>query len=74
MGYQWISQSYHKVHCAENCRHDISASVCPLSDFQQTSGRLRKMYTRSRRRTSSGEVRRDSLNKFRPILGGIGIV
>ena len=40
----------------------------------ETSGRLRKMYTRSRRRTSSGEVRRDSLNKFRPILGGISIV
>ena len=28
------------------------------------------MYSRSRRRTHSGEVRRDSLNKFRPILGG----
>ena len=28
------------------------------------------MYSRSRRRTHSGEVRRDSLNKFRPIFGG----
>ena len=28
------------------------------------------MYSRSRRRTRSGEVRRDSLNQFRPILGG----
>ena len=28
------------------------------------------MYSRSRRRTHSGEVRRDSLNKFRPIFWG----
>ena len=28
------------------------------------------MYSRSRRRTHSSEVRRDSLNKFGPILGG----
>ena len=28
------------------------------------------MYSRNRRRTHSGEVRRDSLHKFRPILGG----
>ena len=28
------------------------------------------MYSRSRRRTPGGEVRRGSLTKFRPILGG----
>ena len=28
------------------------------------------MYNRSRRQTCSGEVRRDSLNKFGPIFGG----
>ena len=33
MGYQWISQTCHEVHCTENCRHDISAIVCQLSDF-----------------------------------------
>ena len=30
------------------------------------------MYSRSRRRTRSGKVGRDSLNKFRPIFGGVG--
>ena len=33
MGYQWISQTCHKVHCIENCRHDTSAIVFPLGDF-----------------------------------------
>ena len=54
--------------------HTQRYALHSLSRPTMTSGRLRKMYTRSRRRTSSGEVRRDSLNKFRPILGGIGIV
>ena len=38
MGYQWISQTCHKVHWTENYRHDISAIVCPLSDFPPTFG------------------------------------
>ena len=54
--------------------HTWRFALHSLSRPTMTSGRLRKMYTRSRRRTSSSEVRRDSLNKFRPILGGIGIV
>ena len=39
-----------------------------LSHPTMTSGRLGQTYRRSRRRTHSGEVRRDSLNKFRPIF------
>ena len=44
--------------------------VAPHHDFWPS----RVNVSLSRRRTHSGEVRRDSLNKFRPILGGIGFV
>ena len=39
-----------------------------LSHPTMTSGRLGQMYSRSRRRTHSGKVPRECLNKFRPIL------
>ena len=35
-----------------------------------TSGHLGQLYSCSRQRTRCGEVRRDSLNKFRPVFGG----
>ena len=39
-----------------------------LSNPTMTSGRLGQMYSRSRSRTHNGEVRHDSLNKFRPFF------
>ena len=44
------------------------------NNFLKRPGTAGLMYSRSRRRTHSGEVRRDSLNKFRLMFGGIGIV
>ena len=48
--------------------HTWRYALHSLSRPTNTSGRLGEIYSRSRRRTHSGEVRRGSLNKFRPIL------
>ena len=53
--------------------HTWRFALSSLSRPTVTSGRLGYIYSRSRRRTHSGEVRGDSLSKFRPILGGIDI-
>ena len=48
--------------------HTWRYALHSLSRPTNTSGRLGEIYSRSRRRTHSGEVRRGSLNKFRPVL------
>ena len=48
--------------------HTWRYTLHSLSRPTMTSGRLGEIYSRGRPRTHSGEVRRGSLKRFRPVL------